>query len=158
MNCQCRDGWTCSPNLGARKCYKFIEEPKLSWSDASKKCQEIAPRNQYPEFPIIRRHLASIGNGYENSFVVELTGGVKAWLGGTRLADGNWSWTDGTKWNYTNWRQEPIKEPNNYRGQENSLVLWWPGGSVWNDASYSNKYSYVCQYLDLNQFDSLNNK
>ena len=104
-----------------------------------------------PELPVTRRTLASISDEKENDFVVGLTGGVKAWLGGTKV-NGMWTWADGQEWVYNNWRQEPIKEPNNYQGQENSLVLWWPGGNVWNDAKYSNEYSYVCQYFYLNQF------
>ena len=96
--------------------------------------------------------MASIVSEPENEFVKGLTGGRNAWLGGTKLADGTWSWTDGLQWGYTKWSQQPVKEPNNRGGNENSLALWRNFKGSWNDAPFQQKHAYVCQYLDLSQF------
>ena len=76
-----------------------------------------------------------------------------AWLGGTKLADKTWIWTDGQEWTYDNWRLEQNTfDTNTFVRRKNSLVLWTPSGKAWNGTKFSKKYSYVCQYLDMNQF------
>ena len=122
-----------------------------TWTDANKACQEIAPRKSFPNLPITRRHLASVVDKEENDFIVRLIGRDNAWLGGTKLADGTWTWTDGLEWGFTNWRAK-YREPNNSGGIENSVLAGVGEGKEWNDAPFQIKYFYVCQYLDLNQF------
>ena len=95
--CLCSDGWTCNPQTG--KCYKFIKK-LVTWSKAHRDCQKMSPTKQFPYLPVTRGHLVSIANKEENEFVVGLTGGLMAWLGGTKLADKTWIWTDGQKWTY----------------------------------------------------------
>ena len=155
----CLPGWNVNPSNC--RCYKFIQE-SVTWTEANKRCQEIAPTNQPPNPPVTRRHLAAIENVEENNFVANLVGGKKAWLGGFKFADGTWGWTDGLKWEggYTNWRrgQGRPDEPNNFGGRENSLLINWSGYGLWNDSPYQNKYSFVCQYLDLTKLSLCKNQ
>ena len=88
--------------------------------------------------------MACIADEEENKYVKNLIEGKQAWLGGTKLGDGSWHWTDGTEWKYENWRKG---EPNNSRGNENSLVMYSAGLGQWNDESYAYKHRFVCQYF-----------
>lgn len=105
--------------------------------------------------------LASISSAAENDFVAnKMAGGNRAFIGGAKIngKEGaeRWIWVDGTKWGYTNWYKG---EPNNWKGNgENVLVINHFGQRKWNDGINSNsnkeKFTYVCQYLDINQFSS----
>ena len=68
--------------------------------------------------------------------------------------DGTWIWTDGSMWDFTNWTPG---NPNNWKGEngqirENSVKLNYLRVGGWNDGFYRNTNTYVCQYLDVNQF------
>ena len=125
----------------------------LSWIEASNTCQSLAPTGEGKPLPVTKRHLASITSEAENNFVAGLLHGKVAWLGGVILPDEKtWIWTDGSQFVFKNWKGS---EPNNARGMENALVMNWPGVRVsgwWNDAPFTHRFAFVCQYLDLNQF------
>ena len=148
----CQPGWTY--NSKTFKCYKFVEKAG-DWADAHNNCHAIAPKNTGP-LPVVRVGLVSIRDAEENIFVGrDIAKGRYILTGGNRLVDGTWIWTDGSKWDFTNWT---IGNPNNWKGgngdiHENSVKLNYHhdiGG--WNDGYYKNTNIYVCQYLDLNQF------
>ena len=63
----------------------------------------------------------SIHSESENNFVGRLTS-KETWIGGKRVCTGcaQWSWTDGTPWNFDNWR---YAEPNNWQGKENIVGI-----------------------------------
>ena len=149
----CQHGWTF--NSRTHKCYKFVHAAK-TWTQANRECKRIAPTEGSGHKPIVKRHLASISSKAENDFVKGLIGTClkcNAWLGGTKLGDGTWTWTDGSHWGYTSWSQSPVKEPNNSGGHEDSLVMWgYAGRGLWNDTPSRQLHSFVCQYLDMGQF------
>ncbi len=98
--------------------------------------------------------LADITSAAENAFVFSLIGGNQAywqadsnnnnvqwgpWIGGQQAIgasepDGNWSWTSGAPWAYTNWAQI---EPNNFgpNGEDRLGFIAYnvPAASTWND-------------------------
>ena len=55
----------------------------------------------------------SIHDDSLNNFITEITGGHWAWIGGVRTGQGprDFSWEDGSKWNYTNWKSG---QPDNF--------------------------------------------
>src|SRR5581483_7083153 len=83
-------------------------------------------------------YLATVAGPEENSFILALTQGHTAWLGGSdQASEGNWQWVDGQQtgqaFTYTNWNQN---EPNNldhapYNIGENFLQFLANG--TWND-------------------------
>ena len=89
-------------------------------------------------------HLATFGDAAEWNAVVAglgLDGSPQYWLGGSQAytsnghsgdAD-NWSWVDGTVWDFTAWA---TGEPNDWGWGKNSenYLMTWGDGSVWNDA------------------------
>ena len=103
------------------------------------------------------RHLASIKNQQEQDFIVNLTGGRKSWIGGVKLPDGSWAWTDGRKWgSFINWALNTpggVNQPDNYKGNQNALKINFAraGSGLWDDDNYLVKEPYVCQYLNLTQ-------
>ena len=114
-------GWWWTPHK--EKCYRIFYE-SLSWTRASAKCRAESG------------HLASIPDKETEDFLVGLAKkkqpgiSIGLWIGGYRKnGDSEWQWNDGSPWSYTNWARG---EPNNTRGREHHLELWWdtPG---WND-------------------------
>ena len=86
-------------------------------------------------------HLASVHSAQEQTFVSDLRPDKKqpVWLGGSDSAEENkWVWTDGTKFEYTNWVPG---EPND-GGNEDCLEV----GHMWNDRSCNNyMYKFICK-------------
>ncbi|KAK7140341.1 hypothetical protein R3I94_012833 [Phoxinus phoxinus] len=65
-----------------------------------------------------------------------------SWIGADdAVQDGEWLWSDGTVFDYTNWCFE---EPNNSGGPENCLEINWTSNHCWNDASCTSTKNYVC--------------
>ena len=135
-------------------------EAKISWKAANQRCKSVFPFGN--QRLVTRPHLASIGNKEEEIFVNSLLGGTKnIWVGGKRLQDGTWIWTDGTEFSYTNWELgEPNNDPNPSHpglGKEDSILINWISTGKWNDIPsnhgrsetlpYSNKVKgFICQY------------
>ena len=71
-------------------------------------------------------------------------------IGGSK-SDGNWSWSDGSPWDYEDWA---VGQPDEENPNDNYLQMmsWHPHGN-WNDAQDGivtfDKYGYICQkHLD----------
>jgi len=92
-------------------------------------------------------NLASFQNKQEESAVAKLIpyGDLKQyWIGLTeRGRDGMWTWTDGTEYEYDNWRPG---EPNNYVGRDEdcAMINLW-GLKQWFDSSCASSLHYICQ-------------
>merc|ERR1711946_3180 len=99
----CQPGWTY--NSKTFKCYKFVEKAG-DWADAHNNCHalaDMAAKNIGP-IPPVRVGLVSIRDAEENIFVGrDIAKGRYILTGGNRLVDGTWIWTDGSKWDFTNW-------------------------------------------------------
>ena len=99
------------------RCFKVFET-KCTWHEAREKCEAMGG------------HLAIVTGEKENRLLVALMQAAKvdgAWLGGTdEAAEGQWTWVDGTPLQYAKWHVwngPKDREPNNYRGIEDFLVI-----------------------------------
>uniref|UniRef100_A0A8C1HE91 C-type lectin domain-containing protein n=1 Tax=Cyprinus carpio carpio TaxID=630221 RepID=A0A8C1HE91_CYPCA len=122
----CQDGWT---NFGVR-CYKFFSQ-STSWITAERNCIEE------------HANLASVHNELENNFLIGLLPSTttRCWLGvQDAVEEGQWLWSDGTPYDYSNWCSN---EPNNLN-VENCGEINWSFDRCWNDASCSTSMGYVC--------------
>jgi hypothetical protein len=114
--------------------YELVEAPGITWTAA----RDAAAQRSCCG---LRGHLVSITSEAENDFVTDtlMRGQVPdAWAGGFQPAGspepaGNWQWTTGEAWVYSNWR---YLEPNNSLDRENALQIFaadiWCG-KQWND-------------------------
>ena len=101
----------------------------LNWADAENYCQGQGA------------HLASVHSAEESNFLTGLTS-ERHWLGGTDVAlEGNWVWSDGTAWTFTDWTSG---EPNN-GAVENCLMK---KGTQWNDDQCGKEFKFVCKFIN----------
>ena len=87
------------------KCFYWGQKGTVfAWTEAESYC-----RNKYEG-----GHLVSISNDFTHNYLAAKTDWVRhpgLWIGATDLDDeGNWTWSDCSKWNYTRW---DAGEPNN---------------------------------------------
>ncbi|XP_048036113.1 galactose-specific lectin nattectin-like [Megalobrama amblycephala] len=123
----CPFGWT---HFG-HGCFKYIPQP-ADWIRAERNCQSLGA------------NLASVRNKEENNFLLSLlpSSDTRPWVGGhAGVQDGQWLWTDGTAFLFTNWCPG---EPNNNLQSEACLELNFPNGHCWNDAPCPILKSYFC--------------
>ncbi|XP_003199282.2 uncharacterized protein [Danio rerio] len=123
---KCPCGWK---NSGSR-CFKFFSE-SVDWITAEINCQSLGT------------NLASIQNKVENDFLLSLVpDSTRCWIGGhDGEQEGQWLWTDGSVYNYTNWCPG---EPNNNNGKENCLEINWTSNRCWNDQRCSTSMGCLC--------------
>ena len=94
-------------------------------------------------------YLAIIESEAENKAVAEFAKNIidttpYIWLGGTdEEREGNWKWTNGDSFSYTNWDSG---EPNNVSNVEHYLMMYADNG-LWNDATISSLayYGFICE-------------
>ncbi|XDV32058.1 hypothetical protein PO909_002955 [Leuciscus waleckii] len=120
----CPAGWI---NFGLR-CYKYFSH-STNWITAERNCLSLGG------------NLASVHNKLENDFLLSLlTSSTRSWVGAhDGVQEGQWLWSDGTKFFYTNWCPG---EPNDQH--ENCLEINWTSNHCWNNAPCSASKSYVC--------------
>ena len=103
---------------------------KMNWQDAEEFCFKSGS------------HLASIHSKEENDFIVHDladSGATEMWVGGMLGQDGvQWTWSDGTTWDYTNW---DTNQPDNLRGKQNRFVL----KTTWDDREEDQTKPFVCK-------------
>ena len=69
--------------------------------------------------------LASIKSKEANDFIIRLSSGKCLWLGGSdQIEEGVWLWRDGSPVSFTYWAP---REPDDWKGREDWLVIGWPG-------------------------------
>ena len=107
----------------------------MTWKDALETCLHI------------KRDLISISSAMEDKSVEEMmvkNGDLKSiWIGLNDIkTEGNFEWTDGTKFNYANWDEG---EPNNTSNTRQNCVQKpkWKGYR-WVDTRCSNNRSFIC--------------
>ena len=89
-NAGCAPGWTLFPHTG--RCYKLFK-PALSWTEAGATCSLHKDNG----------HLASVPDQETNDFLLTLFSDEYVWIGAHADSEGEWQWSDGTQWAYTNW-------------------------------------------------------
>ncbi|KAK7156661.1 hypothetical protein R3I94_006641 [Phoxinus phoxinus] len=112
-------------------CYKYFSQ-LTNWITAERNCQSHGA------------NLASVHNKLENDFLLSRlpSSSTRSWVGAhDGVQEGEWLWSDGTKFFYTNWCPG---EPSNSHGSENCLEINWTYSHCWNNAPCSNSKSYVC--------------
>ena len=109
------------------RCYLLSKET-ASWDDARKACQGT---------PGAKGDLATVADQQTMDFIEKnLKISSNTWIGGEKVSE-EWSWADGTAWNYTNWRSS---EPDNDDG------LYLESNHMWYDYPKSYTLYYICQY------------
>ncbi|XP_039630077.1 deleted in malignant brain tumors 1 protein-like [Polypterus senegalus] len=126
----CENGWV----THSGRCYKFFTGKK-SWIDAELHCLSLGG------------NLASVLNSSANKFITSL---IKSrdvtspvtWLGGSdAVRESTWLWTDGSRWNYSNWNSG---DPNNAGGNEKCIHINFKVQGGWNDKDCTELYPFVC--------------
>uniref|UniRef100_A0A914DUK5 C-type lectin domain-containing protein n=1 Tax=Acrobeloides nanus TaxID=290746 RepID=A0A914DUK5_9BILA len=120
-------------------CFKFVTKPSYFF-EADEACLSIGG------------HLASVESGFADGFIqgqAEIffaNTSSTYWIGGsTMYLPGNWSWTDGTKFGYTNWGNgQPNPANNTLCLMENYRVGKW-----YSDSCFRAK-PYVCKFSNAN--------
>ena len=115
----------------------LLIESAMPWSAARSECLALG------------RDLASVHGSAENDELGRVMGDSHVWIGATDAScpgtvNECWGWSDGSGWEYTNWRGG---EPNG--PAEDCGELYVTGGdhgdgNMWNDAPCGNSYEVVC--------------
>uniref|UniRef100_A0A8C4T3W8 Uncharacterized LOC114657714 n=1 Tax=Erpetoichthys calabaricus TaxID=27687 RepID=A0A8C4T3W8_ERPCA len=126
----CEQGWMSFSD----RCYQFFPTKK-AWIDAELHCISLGG------------HLASVHSSDINQFITSLikskdSSGPVTWFGGSNcVRDSTWLWTDGSKWDYTNWNPG---EPNNAGGTERCFRINDSAQGGWNDVNCGMQTAYIC--------------
>jgi hypothetical protein len=87
-------------------------------------------------------HLASIGSAGENGLVQGLASGT-TWIGASEdTSEGNWVWSDGQGWGYTNWSGSPGQPDDT--GALNCAAMYGTSGN-WYDEACGDANAFVCE-------------
>uniref|UniRef100_A0AC35EWB2 C-type lectin domain-containing protein n=1 Tax=Panagrolaimus sp. PS1159 TaxID=55785 RepID=A0AC35EWB2_9BILA len=122
----CPVSWTYYDTTGF--CYVVLQGE--TWINAENRCQ------------FENGHLASIHNLDEDLFLAHIAGGSYAWIGlFTDDNNAHWKWTDGTPFNYTNWRAGEPNKP----GVENYVTLL--SDATLNNWDGNHASSFICKRL-----------
>ena len=123
----CPSGWK---ELNSA-CYQ-LSGNKLNWEDAEKSCQGQGG------------HLASVHSAEQNNFLTGLTT-ERHWLGGIDVAnEGDWVWSDGTAWTFTDWKAGEPTNSGALGNNEDCLEKNY-AGIQWNDEGCARQQTFVCQ-------------
>lgn len=121
---KCPYGWT---NFGVR-CYKFFSQT-VNWVTAEKNCLGLDA------------NLASVHSKMDQDFLLSMlpSSSTRCWFGAhDGNHEGQWLWTDGTPFDYTNW---VTGQPSG--GTENCGEFNFEPNR-WNDLTCSIALVYVC--------------
>lgn len=139
----CPPLWT---NLGGN-CFRYFGFPR-PMRIAERVCAQFTSCSDAGQTAVA--HLASIGNGAENTFMYNLIESVApelppapCWLGLNDIVmEGQFTWPDGTQYVYKNWERG---HPNN---QGNADCTAMPGerpGAGWININCGEEFSYICK-------------
>ncbi|KAK9976687.1 hypothetical protein ABG768_021892 [Culter alburnus] len=122
---KCPAGWS---SFGLR-CFKYFSQ-SVNWITAERNCQGLGA------------NLASVHNKPENDFLLGLLpSSTRAWIGAhDGEQEGQWLWSDGTVYDFTNWC---AGEPNG-SGNENCVEMNLTSNRCWNDGICSGQMGYIC--------------
>ena len=118
-------------------CYYWSTDTK-TWDDAEEFCKEEGA------------HLASVISKDINYYIAA---GLKKqkdhflWIGGSdKESEGNWKWSDGSAWDFTNWGKiSGVQQPNNLDGHD--CLEYLRQNRRWNDAGCNIPRSFLCSKM-----------
>ena len=131
----CDSGWTLFEHT--QKCYSFYTTTK-DWTSALSFCKS---KTTNPS-----ANLVSIPDQRTNDFLLNglpaTSDNTEVWLGGYR-ENGQWVWSDGSQWSYTNWQSGKPSA-----GGNNDYLEFWgtEANRVWNNVQKSYGRRILCQY------------
>ena len=96
-------------------------------------CQIAAPYDKEGD-------LASVGDHFTNTFLSTITSKY-VWIGGLRDENGDWNWSDGTRWRYNAWAPGQPNDAN-----QNRIAFNFETPGKWNDVDTNSEKSFICQY------------
>jgi len=130
---ECPDGWSKMDT----SCYWVVFD-EVDWVEAQNGCSQLHPG----------AHLASSGSELENEFITKLHPGDPSyfWLGGEDFKEeGNWVWTDGTPFTFTNWLTNSHGTQGTGGPAQNCLAINTNGNGTNGNDYYTDKwYDYEC--------------
>ena len=97
-------------------------------------------------------HLASIHDAKTNNFLLGLLK-VRSYIGDV-YENGQWTWTDGSAWDYDNWRAGDPKNPTVLKYAEFDYTLTGVWHNEDNTIGYDN--GYICQREVTGKFTKTN--
>ena len=123
-------------------CYNWSMDEE-TWQDAENKCKEEMKGG----------HLAAVTNKTIYEFLMEKVDWRKKtwfWIGGYNYEeDEEWRWSDGSRWEFENWADDPHQQPNNHEGNQHCVQIynrkWAKNG--WNDQHCDNEYGFICSAM-----------
>ncbi|XP_010864251.1 ladderlectin-like [Esox lucius] len=131
QNKPCRQGWVKFQS----RCFQFIRTPR-TWMEAESHCLTLGA------------NLVSVHSPEESRFLLQLTDGSPAWIGGSDAVQAHfvknrqWFWSDGSTFGYQNWAEG---EPNNFnRTREPCIQMNYGKEHRWNDNICYRTFSSVC--------------
>ena len=126
----CETGW--SGDTSTTHCYQYVSTSK-TWEDARAYCQNLGGE------------LASVTSSEINDLLTTLTEDP-AWLGGYKDDDGNWNWSDGSTFGYTNWANQ---QPDNAGWKQDKIHINWRSSQIgvgfWDDLASTVLLPFICQ-------------
>ncbi|PIK52053.1 lectin [Apostichopus japonicus] len=137
VEAQCPPHWT----FWRRHCYRFINNPRLSWLSAEQYCNRLVPG----ELP----HLVSIDSELENTIVRALVDNLRepssarrhSWMGYNEIVrERNWVWSDQSRSYYSKWERG---QPNNSGVDQDCGGLINSG--AWDDLVCSLRLPFTCK-------------
>ena len=128
---RCPIGGNWSYYNGTNRCYKHVTT-NMTWAEAKRSCE------------IRGAELASVCDEATNDFLANLTSDP-VWIGGYKKWN-RWTWTDGTPWGFTAWKDGGF----NYPFSESYIAMNFNGKSLWTDHLPEGflKAGFICQYKE----------
>ena len=142
----CTGDWVQGP-IG--NCYKFVNDPKVTWSLAQSLCAEMGGAlvrlESWIEIYSIRGYRTKNSKLQNNNY----------WIGGYKTAAGKWVWKGQRENNPINTSDWAPGEPNNFGGVEGCVHLIGQHSNTnlrykWNDISCNHKLPFICEKNKVN--------
>ena len=125
----CEQDWEENGN----HCYFWSTESK-SWDEAEQFCKEEGG------------HLASVTSNATDDYIEAKLKerDHNLWIGGSdRASEGDWKWTDGSSWKFTNWgKLNGIQQPGHSTGQ--NCLAYFIENRKWNDWVCFKETRFLC--------------
>ena len=133
---ECITGWNYFPHTGL--CYRHYTAWKLYWEQARTFCQSSGPGGDLASVPDLatNRFLAALAPSY-------------AWIGATDGGpEGDWRWSDGSPWTFTNWSPSRVPGPGRGVRRQHYGAINWLSPGVWNQGDTARwQQNFICQYV-----------